>query len=110
MTTPEPKPTLPPAKRPRSKGRRLVASLFLVIGLAALVSRLDLRPDLGHIDVAVLSGAKQGHYHEIVDALTESAARKRGRIANVSTAGSVENIEKLSTGCAHRFALVQAGL
>lgn len=90
--------------------------LFAVVvfgALAAWIATMDLEPGLGHLRIAVLSGPREGNYHALVDRLAAIAARKRGRVANVESAGSVENVQRLaaaSKGCDVQFGLVQAGL
>ena len=90
------------------------AILFGVLALvAALVAWFDPRPSLRHVRVAVLSGSPTGNYFATVDRLAEEVSRRRGRVANVSSAGSVENVERLITGmkqCDVHFGLVQDGI
>jgi TRAP-type uncharacterized transport system substrate-binding protein len=65
------------------------------------------------VHVPVLSGPADGNYHQIVAAVSEAAARKGGRIENVQTAGSQENLDRLANGarsCDAVVGLVQAGL
>jgi TRAP-type uncharacterized transport system substrate-binding protein len=105
----------------RTLGRALPASRMLrsalllaaLIVLALVAWRLDRNPNLSHVDVVFLSGAERGNYYAIVSKLSAEARRQRGRIENVSTAGSIENIAKLAAGrasCSAHFALVQDGL
>ena len=90
------------------------AILFSVLALfAAFVAWLDPRPSLRHVRVGVLSGSPTGNYFATVDRLAEEVARRKGRVANVSTAGSVENIGRLIDGmqkCDVHFAMVQDGV
>jgi len=111
----------PPQRLRRSLGRtpgpsRLVKSLVLVAAFIVVawgVTRISRTPDLSHVDVAILSGSTQGNYHAIVAKVAEEAKRRRGRIANLPSAGSVENIQRLAAGkagCEVQFALVQDGV
>jgi hypothetical protein len=61
----------------------------------------------------VLSGSPTGHYHAIVDGFAKEVSRRKGRLVNVPTAGSAENIQRLiaaRTSCDLHFALVQGGM
>jgi hypothetical protein len=58
----------------------------------------------------MLSGPRQGNYHEVVDRLAMRATEEGGELANVATSGSVSNIKRLSDGCTAKFALVQDGI
>lgn len=90
------------------------ALLFLVLAAISLAAALyDRTPNLSRLQVKMLSGNARGNYHAIVAQLADEAHRRRGRIENVPSAGSVENVARLvagrSTGEAH-FALVQDGM
>ena len=95
---------------------RAIKSLVLFaafIAIAYAATRISREPDLSHVDVAILSGSAQGNYHAIVDKAAAEAKRRSGRIANVASAGSVENLARLSAAresCEVQFALVQDGL
>ena len=77
------------------KAAFLVGSLLL-IGLLSVFS--DHTPDLSHLRVGVLSASERGNYYAIVNALAAEARQQRGRIDNVTSAGSVENISRLMSG------------
>lgn len=97
----------------RSKAPRLAFVLLSVIALAIAAARADLRPNLSHVHVRLLSGPAEGNYHAIADAVGAAAAKKRGRIDDVASAGSIENIDRLAAAastCEVEAALVQAGL
>ena len=90
------------------------ALLFGALALiGVLVALYDPRPSLRHVRVAFLSGSPTGNYFATVDKLAAETSRRKGRIANVASAGSVENIERLvaaRTTCDVQFALVQDGV
>ena len=70
-------------------------------------------PNLSYVNVAILSGAAEGNYHAIVNKAGAEAQRRRGRIGNVTSAGSIENLKRLAaarSSCDIQFALVQDGL
>lgn len=90
-----------------------VSMLVLLIGaLAALLSRLDLRHDMGRLDLSVLSGSATGNYQRIVEQLSLQARRQHGRLRVVSSQGSADNVRRLAearTSCEIQVALAQDG-
>ena len=90
------------------------ALLFGALALiGVLVALYDPRHSLRHVRVAFLSGSPTGNYFATVDKLAAETSRRKGRIANVASAGSVENIERLVAAratCDVQFALVQDGV
>lgn len=63
--------------------------------------------------MAVLSGEEGGNYHALVQQLAAEARGQNGRITNIPTRGSIDNIERLSAAresCDVQFALAQDGL
>jgi hypothetical protein len=97
----------------RSRAARAAFVLILTAALAAWIATLDLRPGLGHVHLRLLSGPAEGNYHALAGAVAAAAARKGGRVENVASEGSLENIDRLaaaSRGCEVEAALVQAGI
>ena len=95
--------------------RALKTALVFAVFVAAFVvaATIGRNPDLSHVKVAFLSGSPEGNYYAIVAAAAAQAKRQRGRIDNVASAGSVENMARLAaakTSCGVQFALVQDGL
>lgn len=89
--------------------------LFAVLGLAAFaIAYLGRKPDLAHVRAAILSGPVSGNYYAVVQKVAEEVRRRHGRIENVPSAGSIDNIGRLLTartsGCKPQFALVQDGM
>ncbi len=105
------------AARPAAHGiaiaRKLFLGLAVVLALAWVVSRLNLRRDLHRLDVRILSGAAEGNYHATVAELAGLATARHGRVINVSTKGSLDNVSRLGAAaagnCDVQFALVQDG-
>ena len=95
---------------------RALKTVLLVTALALIaigVAKFGRNPDLSHVKVAMLSGSADGNYHAIVGKAAAQAQRERGRIDNLTSAGSVENMQRLAaakSSCDIQFALVQDGL
>jgi uncharacterized protein len=88
-----------------------LGGILLLIGLLAAFA--DHSPNLAHVRVGVLSGDPQKNYYEIINGLVAEAKQQKGRVDNIPSAGSVENISRLvasRTSCDVHFALVQEGL
>jgi TRAP-type uncharacterized transport system substrate-binding protein len=101
-----------PLRDPRAR-RSLALRIGVVLGIVLLVvflvSRLNLSRSLRRLDVGMASGAKDGNYHALVDELTTLAAKDGGKIRNVESTGSGDNIARLEKSCDVSFALVQDG-
>ncbi|MGL6111487.1 MAG: TAXI family TRAP transporter solute-binding subunit [Rubrivivax sp.] len=96
-----------------SPGQKSLIFVALLLLLTALVAWIDPRPTLRHVNLKVLSGSPAGNYHAIVERLAGEVARRHGRVQNLSSAGSVENVQRLIGGkasCEVHFALVQDGV
>ena len=96
-----------------SSGMKTAIFFAALIALTALVAWLDPRPSLRHVQVSMLSGATTGNYFATVDKIAAEAARRNGRVHNLPSAGSVENVQRLidgAKGCKVHFALVQNGI
>ncbi len=79
----------------------------------AALSLINLSPDLSHLDATLLSGTQKGNYFAIGKTLEKLADSDNGNLKNVSTKGSVDNLEQLVAGsdqCNVHFALVQDGV
>jgi TRAP-type uncharacterized transport system substrate-binding protein len=95
---------------PATKTALLFGALALI---ALLVALYDPRPSLRHVRVAISSGGASGNYHAIVDRLAAEVAQQKGRVQNLASAGSVENVKRLVAArndCNVQFALVQDGI
>jgi TRAP-type uncharacterized transport system substrate-binding protein len=88
--------------------------LFLALGLLGVFFALsDPEASLRHLKAGFLSGNVKGNYFAIVDQIAVGAARRKGRISNLPSAGSVENVRRLvgaQNGCSAHFALAQEGV
>ncbi len=96
-----------------SVARRIALALGLLAGVAFVISRVDFARDMHRLDTGMLSGASDGSYHAIVQDLAHRAEPERGKLRELTSEGSTENIKRLSAaaslGCDISFGLVQDG-
>ena len=101
------------ARRWLSPGMKTAIFFAVLLLLTALVAWLDPRPSLRHVHISMLSGSPTGNYYATVNRIGAETARRHGRVQNLSSVGSVENIQRLIAGaknCTVHFALVQDGI
>jgi hypothetical protein len=115
VTSPLDRPLAPrrPASSLRLVAVRLGAAVLIVGLLVLLVSRVDFTHDLHRMRVRMLSGEPDGNYHAIVTRLGLRAASREGVVEEVASAGSAENVRRLSAAkgsCEVHFALAQDGM
>ena len=87
----------------------LLLAAALIAGVAA---SFGIAHDYGFLRVSLLSGTPGGEYYALATRLAARAKREHGVVNVVPTAGSVENIQRLSGGrrnCGEDFAFVQDG-
>ena len=96
-----------------SPGMKTAIFFTILALLTALVAWLDPRPSLRHVQISMLSANPAGSYYLTVEKIAAETARRHGRVHNLPSAGSVENIERLMAGaknCKVHFGLVQDGI
>src|SRR5262245_42681961 len=97
--------------------RRLPLRLALLLGVMVVIglvfAAVDLRPNLHHLDVTLLTGPEEGNYHALGARFKERAAARGGRVHPVVTNGTIDNLERLVAArddCQTEFALAQDGV
>ncbi len=103
----------PPTGGGLSPGMKLALLLCGLALLGLLVALVEPTPNLRHVRVGFLSGNERGNYYAVVDKLAAEAQRQKGQIRNLPSAGSVENLARLTAAkatCDIHFALVQDGM
>lgn len=94
---------------------RPVFGLFLgvatLVALCVVVYLVDFNPNLSHLNIRILSGTKTGNYFSVTTRLQAIAKEKGGKIQNIPSNGSIDNIKRLRADTKNgAFALVQNGL
>src|SRR5450432_573916 len=91
---------------------KIALALVLIGGLGALVSRLNLRRDMSRLNLAMLSGTPEGNYHHLVNDLATRAGTEGGKLRNVPSEGSADNVRRLAAAqksCDVSIGLAQDG-
>src|SRR5262247_422949 len=97
----------------RGKGPLRILLLLITAALvAAVAANLGIARDYGYLRASILTGAAGGHYHTLATRLADRARRRHGSLSVIPTAGSIENVSRLTSGqarCDEMFALIQDG-
>lgn len=113
MADETPGPAEPEERQAKAKQRAWLRAALIAVGvviIGAIALSLDFEPDLEHLDIAVTSGSATGHYSDLVERFARRAEHEGGRVRNAHSAGSGENLERLSAReCEVDFGLVQDG-
>ena len=91
---------------------RLLVLLAVGAAIAGIAAAFGIARDYGYLHASILTGSPGGQYHALGTRLADRARREHGMLAVTSTAGSIENVSRLSkaqSGCAEKFALIQDG-
>jgi TRAP-type uncharacterized transport system substrate-binding protein len=91
---------------------RAVILLAAAAAIAALAGAFGIAHDYGYLRASILTGSPGGSYHALATQLADRAMRGHGRLTVVATAGSIENVRRLSrpdARCAEKFAFIQDG-
>jgi TRAP-type uncharacterized transport system substrate-binding protein len=97
-----------------SKG--LIRFLLLVAVaavVAIIVGTFGIAREYGSLRASILTASEGAYYYAVATHLAERAKREHGNLTVIPTAGSVENVNRLSGaghGCTEKFALIQDGI
>src|SRR5215475_1399573 len=97
------------------RGKAFLRLLVLLVSaalVAAVAANFGIARDYGYLRAAVLTGAAGGYYHTLATRLADRAKRGHGALSVIPTAGSIENVSRLTsaqTHCTEMFALIQDG-
>jgi TRAP-type uncharacterized transport system substrate-binding protein len=92
---------------------RFLLMLAAAAAVAAFAASFGVSRDYAHLRAALLSGVPGGAYHALATRLATRAKQGHGSLIIVPTAGSVENVARLTEGERRgeaAFALVQDGI
>ena len=96
-------------------GKGFVRFLLLMgaaAAVAAIAAGFGIAHDYSYLRASILTGSEKGQYYALANRLADRARRERGTLDVIATAGSIENVSRLTTGgrrCADMFALIQDG-
>src|SRR5262245_26249426 len=97
----------------RGKGfLRLLLLLVTAALVAAVAANFGIARDYGYLRASILTGAAGGYYYTLATRLADRAKRGHGSLLVIPTAGSIENVSRLTSGqarCSEMFALIQDG-
>src|SRR5262245_65857525 len=97
----------------RGKGfLRLLLLLVAAALVAAVAANFGIARDYGYLRASILTGTVGGHYYTLATRLAKRAKRGHGSLSIIPTAGSIENVSRLTSGqarCSEMFALIQDG-
>jgi len=91
---------------------RLAFLFCIAAAVAALAGAFGIARDYGYLQASILSGSPGGQYHALATRLSERARREHGTLTVIPTAGSIENVVRLTASranCNEMFALIQDG-
>jgi TRAP-type uncharacterized transport system substrate-binding protein len=97
------------------RGRGPARVLLLLVAaavIAAAAAAFGIARDYGYLHASILTGSAGGQYYALASRLADRAKREHGHLTVIPTAGSIENIRRLSAAqrsCSEMFALVQDG-
>ena len=91
---------------------RVLLVLVAASAVAAVAAGFGIAHNYGYLHASILTGSPSGQYNALATRLADRAKREHGTLTVVPTAGSIENVERLTAGrghCAEMFALIQDG-
>ncbi len=97
------------------RGKGFLRLLLLMVSaalVAAVAANFGIARDYGYLRASVLTGTAGGYYHTLATRLADRAKRGHGTLSVIPTAGSIENVSRLTSGqgrCTEMFALIQDG-
>ena len=98
------------------RGKALLRLLLLLVAagaIAAFASSFGVSHDYAHLRASLLSGVPGGYYHNLATRVAARAKQEHGKLVVVPTAGSIENVTRLTEDGRRgeaAFALVQDGI
>ena len=98
--------------RLRFYGKGFVRILLLLLAaavVAGVAANFGIARDYGYLNASILTGSSGGYYHTLATRLAERATRRNGKLSVIPTAGSIENVRRLTGGqglCTEMFALI----
>ena len=91
---------------------RAVLLIVTAVAATALISYFGIARDYAHLNASLFTGSPSGNYYRIGGRLAARAGRGHGTVTVVPTAGSIDNIQRLTdkrARCIPAFAFMQDG-
>ena len=91
---------------------RFLLLMAAAAAVAALAAGFGIAHDYSYLRASILAGSQGGKYYALATRLADRAAREHGTLRVIPTAGSIENVKRLTAGrghCTEMFALIQDG-
>lgn len=97
----------------RRKGLVRISLLLIAAGvIAGFAAAFGIAQNYGYLRASILTGTPGGRYYALGARLSDRAKREHGTLSVISTAGSIENVSRLTAAggrCSEMFALIQDG-
>ena len=97
----------------RRKGLVRISLLLIAAAvIAGIAAAFGMAQNYGYLRASILTGAPGGQYYALGTRLADRAKREHGSLTVIPTAGSIENVRRLTAGsgrCTEMFALIQDG-
>ena len=92
----------PTAGLPLAWSGKGFARVLLLLAAAALIAAaaaaFGIARDYGYLHASILTGSAGGQYYALATRLAERARREHGTLNVIATAGSIENVDRLTAG------------
>jgi uncharacterized protein len=91
---------------------RFLLLMAAAAAVAAFAAGFGIAHDYSYLRASILAGSQGGKYYALATRLADRAAREHGTLRVIPTAGSIENVKRLTAGRGHStemFALIQDG-
>lgn len=94
-----------------SKSFPYMIGLLMLIAVILIIYFIDIFPGYSHLKIKVYTGSVSGNYYSLIEKVKDTVSLKHGRVENIPTNGSIENIQLLEKSAESGiFGLSQDGM